>query len=326
MIRLNKRLKGLFCFFLVIVVLLFSGCIDDIPDDPNTYIRSIPHDGLERTYRIHIPPLFNKSIQMPLVLVLHGGGGTAEGMEEQLTLGGFNNLSDKEGFIVVYPDGIEKHWNDGRKNVTYRTHQEKIDDVGFISILIDNITEELNINPGRVYVTGMSNGAMMSYRLACEISEKIAAIAPVTGAIPEDIVPQCSPSKPVSVLAISGTDDPLVPWDGGDIKSPFFHKPLGKVLSVHDSVNYWVIHNNCSPISNITWLPDLDPGDDTRVRREIYGEGDEGTKVILYAIEGGGHTWPDGLQYLSESRIGKTCHDINANEVIWEFFKELERV
>ena len=326
MVQSNKRLKGLFCFFLVIVALLFSGCIDDIPDDPNTYIRSISHDGLERTYRIHIPPLFNKSIQMPLVLVLHGGGGTAEGMEEQLTLGGFNNLSDKEGFIVAYPDGIEKHWNDGRKNVTYRAHQEKIDDVGFISILIDNITEELNINLGRVYVTGMSNGAMMSYRLACEISEKIAAIAPVTGAIPEDIVPQCSPSKPVSVLAISGTDDPLVPWDGGDIKSTFFHKPLGKVLSVPDSVNYWVIHNNCSPISDITWLPDLDPQDDTRVRREIYGEGDEGTKVILYAIEGGGHTWPDGLQYLSESRIGKTCHDINANEVIWEFFKELERV
>jgi len=326
MIRLNKRLKGLFCLFLVIVVLLFSGCIDDIPNDPNTYIRSITHDGLERTYRIHIPPSFNKTIQMPLVLALHGGMGTAEDMEEQLTLSGFNNLSDKEGFIVVYPDGIEKHWNDGRKNVSYRTHQEKIDDVGFISALIDNITEEFNIDPGRVYVTGMSNGAMMSYRLACEIPEKIAAIAPVTGAIPEDIVPQCSPSKPVSVLAISGTDDPLVPWEGGDITSLFLHKPLGKVLSVPDSVNYWVIHNNCPPIPNITWLPDLDPGDDTRVRREIYGESDERTKVILYAIEGGGHTWPDGLQYLSESRIGKTCHDINANEIIWEFFRELERV
>ena len=326
MIRLNKRLKGLFCLFLVIVVLLFSGCIDDIPDDPNTYIRSITHDGLERTYRIHIPPSFNKAIQMPLILVLHGGGGTAEGMEEQLTLGGFNNLSDKEGFIVVYPNGIEKHWNDGRKNVSYRTHQENIDDVGFISALIDNITEEFNINPGRVYVTGMSNGAMMSYRLACEISEKIAAIAPVTGAIPEDVVPQCLPSKPVSVLAISGTDDPLVPWEGGDIKSLFFHKPLGKVLSVPDSVNYWVIRNNCSPIPNITWLPDLDPGDDTRVRREVYSDGDEGAEVILYVIEGGGHTWPDGLQYLSESLIGKTCRDINANEIIWEFFKELEGV
>ncbi|RLI54115.1 MAG: phospholipase [Candidatus Thorarchaeota archaeon] len=324
----NKKIIPTLAIVISILLLftLFSGCIDDIPDDPNTHIRSITHGGLERTYRIHIPPSFNKTIQMPLVLVLHGGGGTAEGMEEQLTLGGFNNLSDKKGFIVVYPNGIEKRWNDCRKNISYRTHQEKIDDVGFISTLIDNITEEFNINPGRVYVTGMSNGAMMSYRLACEISEKIAAIAPVTGAIPEDIISQCSPSKPVSVIAISGTDDPLVPWEGGDIKSLFLHKPLGKVLSVPDSVNYWAIHNNCSPMPNITWLPDLDPRDDTRVRREVYGEGDEGTKVILYAIEGGGHTWPDGLQYLSESLIGKTCHDINANEVIWEFFTESERV
>ena len=308
------------------VPVFFSGCITDTPDNPNTYIRSITYDGLERTYRIHIPPSFDKTTQMPLVLVLHGGGGTAEGMEEQLTLGGFNNLSDKKGFIVVYPEGIEKHWNDGRKNVTYRAHQEQIDDVGFISALIDTITEEFNIDPGRVYVTGISNGAMMSYRLACEISEKITAIAPVAGAIPKDIIPQCSPSKPVSVLVISGTDDPLIPWDGGDVISPFLHKPRGKVLSVSDSANYWVTHNNCSSTPDITWLPDIDPQDDTRIRRETYSGGDEETKVILYAIEGGGHTWPDGLQYLSESRIGKTCHDINANDIIWEFFRELKRI
>jgi len=104
------------------------------------------------------------------------------------------------------------------------------------------------------------------------------------------------------------------------------HKPLGKVLSVPDSVNYWVTYNNCSSTPEITWLPDLDPQDGTRVRREVYDEGDEGTEVVLYAIEDGGHTWPDGLQYLSESLIGKTCRDINANEVIWEFFRELERV
>jgi polyhydroxybutyrate depolymerase len=304
------------------MVLLLSGCLYKIPEDPNTFTKSIMHDGLERTYRIHIPPSFNNNTPVPLVFALHGGLGTGEGMERSLTLGGFNTLSDQEGFIVVYPDGIEKHWNDGRKNVTYYAHTENIDDVGFISALIDKYVEEYNIDPERIYSTGISNGAMMSYRLACELSEKIAAIAPVAGNVPEDIVPQCSPSKPVSVLVISGTDDPLVPWDGGHVTGPFGSKKLGKVLSVNDSIHYWIDHNNCNSTPEVTWLPDTDPSDGTLVWREVYGQGNNGTEVILYGIKCGGHTWPDGLQYLSKIIIGKTCRDINANEIIWEFFKQ----
>jgi polyhydroxybutyrate depolymerase len=317
MVRLNKGLIGLSLIFLIVAILLFSGCLYKIPEDPNTYTRSIMHDGLERTYRIHIPPSFNNNTSVPLVFVLCGGGGTADGMERSLTLGGFNALSDEGGFIVIYPDGFEKHWNDGR-NVSYTAHQKNIDDVGFISALIDKHTEEYNIDSKRVYVTGMSNGALMSYRLAGELSEKITAIAPVAGNIPEDMVSQYSPSKPISVLLISGTDDPLVPWEGGEIKLLF--RRFGMVLSVYDSVNYWVDHNNCNLTPEITWLPDTDPDDGTLVRREVYGGGDNGTEVILYAIEGGGHTWPDGYQYLSKIIIGKTCRDINANNIIWEFF------
>ncbi len=233
-------------------------------------------------------------------------------------------MSDKEGFIVVYPDGIEKHWNDGRSGgeTGYRVHKENIDDVGFISTLIDYLIKELNIDPKRVYVTGMSNGAIMSYRLACELTEKIAAIAPVTGNMPQNIYPSCSPLRPISVLAINNVNDPLMPWAGKDITGPFGLKKLGKVLSASDTIRFWVTHNNCTSSPVIIEEPDRDPKDGTRVRKKVYGNGKDGTEVILYAIEGGGHTWPGGWQYLPERIVGKTTRDIDANEVIWDFFKK----
>jgi polyhydroxybutyrate depolymerase len=319
----NKILPCLFLSGVILLSVFFSGCIN-IPDDPNTHIRTIFHDGLDRTYRIHIPPSYNNSTKNPLVFVLHGGwaarsaGERGEHMEEKTTLKGFNILSDNEGFIVVYPEGIDSHWNDGRKNVS--NNNENIDDVGFISALIENLTEEFNIDSKRIYVAGMSNGAMMSYRLAFELSEKIAAIAPVVGSITEDLIAEYEPSRPVSVLVISGTDDTLMPWDGGDIIFFFRFLKRGKVLSVNDSVEYWVEYNNCNSTPNITWLPDKDPRDGTLVRREIYSQGDNETEVVLYAIEGGGHTWPDGGS-MSKFLFGNTCRDINANEIIWEFFK-----
>jgi len=282
--------------------------------------------GLQRTYLVHIPLSHDKTKPVPLVIALHGGGGTAEHMKK-LTLGGFNKLSDKDGFVVVYPDGMDKHWNDGRikEETKYRAHKENIDDTGFISALIDYFTKEYNINPKSVYVTGISNGAIMSYRLACELSDKIAAIAPVDGNMPQNFLPKCQPSKPISVLAINNVNDPLMPWNGGDITGPFGVKKFGKVLSVAQTVEYWVKHNGCTPSPTITEEPDRDPNDGTRVRWEEYSRGKDGTEVILCAIEGGGHTWPSGYQYLPASIIGKTSKDIDANEVIWNFFKKHSR-
>jgi polyhydroxybutyrate depolymerase len=279
---------------------------------------SILFAGLERTYRIHIPPSYDKAKPLPLLIALHGGGGTGKAMEK-LTLGGFNKISDREGFIVVYPDGIEKHWNDGRENVSYRAHREKVDDVGFISALIDDLAEKRNIDRNRVYVTGISNGAMMSFRLACELSQKITAIAPVAGAMPENLPSRCSPSRRIPVLMISNTDDRLVPWEGGDIR--FGRKKFGRTLSVRETVKYWVHHNQCLAAPVISMEPDRDPKDGTRVRQEAYGPCGEGAWVVLYAIEAGGHTWPGGHQYLPEWLIGKTSRDIDANEVIWNFFR-----
>jgi polyhydroxybutyrate depolymerase len=117
----------------------------------------------------------------------------------------------------------------------------------------------------------------------------------------------------------SNTEDPLVPWGGGEIR--FGRQKFGKVLSVLESVKFWTTHNQCSSPSNITWEPDRDPKDGTRVRKELYNQCRESSEVVLYGIEGGGHTWPGGDQYLPEWMIGKTSRDIDANEVIWDFFK-----
>jgi polyhydroxybutyrate depolymerase len=290
-------------------------CREESTAKAQDYTGSIQSGGLERTFLVHVPPSSSKTKLMPLLIALHGGDGTSQSMVS-LTLGGLNSLADKEGFIVVYPDGVENQWNDGREGDFTRAHREKIDDVGFISALIDHLAQKHKIDSKRIYATGISNGAMMSYRLACELSHKIAAVAPVCGAMPLDLVSRCSPAKPISVLVISGTEDRLVPWDGGSVIGG-----RGRILSVPDSVKYWVTLNQCSATPVTTMEADTDPQDGTRVREEVYGQGKDGTEVILYAIEGGGHTWPGGLQYLSEAVIGRTSRDIDADVVIWDFFK-----
>lgn len=318
--KIDKKLVFYpFIILLILFLTTLSGCIYKIPEDPNTFVREFLFDDLQRTYKIHIPPNLSEEISPALIFVLHGGGGTGDGMERSLTLGGFNTLSDVDNFIVVYPDGIERNWNDGRKNTSDPAHQQNIDDVGFINALIENLTIEFNIDQNRIYSTGISNGAMMSYRLALELPEKIAAIAPVAGAIPIDILPDNSLLIPLSVCVISGTSDPLVPWEGGIVGTK--RNPRGVVISVFNSVNYWVINNNCNDTAETILLPDIDPLDRTRVYYHRYGSGENNTEVVLYEIINGGHTWPDGYQYLSKIIVGRTCKDINANEVIWDFFK-----
>jgi len=314
----GKVIQVILIGVLLTLLMVLTGCMYKIPENPHTFTRTIIADGLQRSYRIHIPPELPANSTPALLFALHGGGGTGEGMERSLTLGGFNTLADQQNCIVVYPDGFEKNWNDGRKNVSDPAHQQNIDDVGFFTILIENLSQEFNIDPDRIFVTGISNGAMMSYRLACEIPEKIAAIAPVAGALPIDLLSSNISDVPISVCVISGTHDPLVPWEGGLVGFP--RNPRGIVLSVPESVLFWVTHNNCTTPPNITLLPDIDPTDHTWVQRELYSNGTNNSEIILYTIYNGGHTWPDGYQYLPESLIGRTTHDINANMIIWDFF------
>ncbi|OGF63650.1 MAG: hypothetical protein A2Y62_02040 [Candidatus Fischerbacteria bacterium RBG_13_37_8] len=280
---------------------------------------TILHNKIERTYIMYLPAPYDHTKFAPLIFALHGGGGTAEGMVK-LTAGSFNRLADKEGFIIVYPQGVGRHWNDGRKGANDRAHKENIDDVGFISLLIDRLVTEWNINPARIYVTGISNGAGMSFMLACHLSKKITAIAPVALTMSEDMISLCSPKKSMPVAMIMGEKDPLVPWEGGEIRIGPIKR--GKVISAQDSVQYWISHNKCSPKPKISYLQDKDPSDETRIRQETYSECSANSNVIFYAVEGAGHTWPGGMQYLPKWIIGKTSYDIDAAELIWDFFKQ----
>jgi polyhydroxybutyrate depolymerase len=318
-----KKSFLLVCFFIFLLAgVTYNDNTLEAKKKDNNFTASIMHNGLKRSYLIHLPP-DDKSRPMSLVIALHGGGGTGSRMEK-LTQGGFNALSDREGFIVVYPDGLEKHWNDGRsvKEAGWRAHKENVDDVGFISALIEHLVKEQNVDPKRVYITGVSNGALMASKLACEKTEKITAIALVAGTIAENFAPACSPSRPIPILMMHGTEDSFVLWEGGEIAEKLPRgRRFGRTLSVPETVKFWAANNECPSLPIITQEPDKDPKDGTRVRKEAYSDCKDGAEVILYAIENGGHTWPNGHKYLPDRIVGKISKDIDANEVIWDFFK-----
>jgi polyhydroxybutyrate depolymerase len=284
---------------------------------PGDYYRSALYGGLRRTFLLHVPPQFAPGASLPMVFVLHGGGGEGKRVAR---LTGFSRLADREGFIVVYPDGINHHWNDGRNVQNFRAQRENVDDAGFISSLIDRFVKYLNVDSTRVYATGISNGGMMCNRLAGDRSDRFAAIAPVASAMAEDLPDSCSPGLPISVLAINGTEDPLVPWQGGGVG---LLTKNGRVLSVPKTIGFWVAHDHCDPKPTVTTLPKKDSEDGMLVRREVYGHGKDGTEVVLYAVEGGGHTWPGGAE--RPEKFGRRSDDFNATEVIWEFFKHHKR-
>lgn len=316
MVKTKWRHLALLSFVLIIQT-VFVGCTRSRTqsDDRDILSKSITLNGLKRSYLLYLPRPYRNSAAAPLVVALHGGGGTGEKVNKLLRL---NSLADQYGFVVAYPDAVDHHWNDGRGVKKYRSHRENIDDVGFISEMIDNISGDFSIDHKRVYVTGASNGAMMSLRLGCELADKITAIAPVIGSMPENLVAGCAPTKPMPLMMINGTDDPLVPWEGGYVH--VYRKKLGKIISVRQTIDFWVTRNGCSPDPQISMAPDTDPDDGTRVQKSVYGQCADGADVVLYEIQGGGHTWPGGYQYLPEFLIGKTSRDLNATETIWNFF------
>lgn len=288
-----------------------------LPD--TTTSSSLPRDSTgrlavderTRTYEVHLPPAYDGRSPLPLVLALHGGGGTSRGMAR---LTHFNDVADRRGFIVVYPNAVQSRWMDGRE--TPASERGGINDVGFISTLIAKLGTELRVDPHRVYATGISNGGFMSHRLVCERLDAITAVAVVAATLAESLAPRCQPSHALPMLLIHGTHDPLVPWDGGSVSVG----TGGRILSVPATITTWVRLNGCESVPTVTRDPD--PwGTDTHVRREIYSSCRDGAEVILIAIEGGGHTWPGGIQYLPERIIGKTHHAMDASELIWEFFQ-----
>lgn len=263
----------------------------------------------------------------PLVIVLHGGGGMAERFAEAKNDNtSFNRLADAEDFLAVYPQGIEKNWNDGRDVAHIPAQAKGVDDVGFIAALIDRMVATQNVDPARVYATGPSNGGFMSNRLACDLSDKIAAVGIVIATMQKNVLPKCKPSHPISVLIMNGTEDPLVPFGGGDVRLGKRGKSRGEVLSTAQTFAFWLAQAGYKGKGEdlpLTALPDVDPDDKTRVYLQQY-KGDA-AEVRLYTIQGGGHTWPGARDTALRIVVSATSQDINATQTIWEFFKEKRR-
>ncbi len=265
-------------------------------------------DGVTRTFLIYTPPGSDKNIPAPLLFVLHGSAGNGEVMMT-VTQRGFERIADKEKFIVVYPDALERRWNE---------QDGTVDDAGFLLAIVDKLAAESRVDKKRVYMAGISNGGMMAQRMACEYSNRVAAIATVAGTMPAGMATVCKPSRPVPVMVIHGTADPIIPWGGGAVAG---FEEFGKVVSAAETARFWASRNLCKGAPLVMSEPDRDPQDGTRVRLELFADCGDKADVTLVAIEGGGHTWPGGYQYLPEPFIGKTSKDIDANTLIWNFFK-----
>jgi polyhydroxybutyrate depolymerase len=274
-------------------------------------------DGIERSFIIYLPIGYNNAGKMPMIFVIHGGSGTPEGM---INIANFKNIADKDKVVLVYPAGVQKNWNDGRPTTP---NQLGINDVSFFNKLSDHMISNYNVDGTRIYATGISNGGFMSSRLGCELSARIAAIAVVAATMEANTIsPACKPSNPMPSIYIHGTTDPLVPFIGGNMTAG--GTAGGSILSHIQTVAKWVTLNKCNAIPAETDLPDIS-NDGTTIKQRIYGAGTDGSEVVSYVIQNGGHTWPQGFQYLNESIIGKTSQDMNGCDVIWAFFKRFKR-
>ncbi len=316
-----------------LVTVFIAGCQGSVEITPTANYglstRTIQVDGQTRRYAIYLPHGLEHTPH-PLIFELHGGGIYIEdetgesGHKTPYKL--WMNLADREKCIVVYPEGLngkygKPTWNDCLANSTVSSIA---DDVKFISTLIDDIQSKYRIDRSRIYVSGTSNGGLMALRMAIELSDKIAAVAAVAAAMPDDS--KCAqPVKPISILFMNGTDDNHLPYHGGVLSNP--PKPdHGTVYSTEDSVNIWTTVNQTNPTPVVYDFPDINKQDNSTVTRYRYSNGIEGTEVVLYKINGGGHSAPsiqEQYSWLFEQYFGKQNHDIEMTSEVWNFFKAM---
>ncbi len=282
---------------------------------PGDYPRSIDVDGRSRTYHIHVPPTYDANKPTPLVFIFHGMGGDAPAI---IQITGMSRKSDQAGFLVVYPEGSGskelRTWEAGqRRGPDAGDHPN---DVEFVRALLAELPKLLSIDTTRVYAAGISNGGMLCYRLASELSDRFAAIASVAGPTAYEIAP---PKELVPVLHFHGTADRVVPWTGPAKGTP----AMIRFDSVERTMSRWIEFNRCDPVPTVSAEPDR-VRDATTVTRKYFAPKPGGAEVTLYLIEGGGHTWPG--QPPQFAFAGRSTKDIVANDIIWEFFSRHRRL
>jgi polyhydroxybutyrate depolymerase len=276
-------------------------------------------EGIEREYLVHVPPGYDRLEKWPVVVMFHGGGGTARAAMRET---GWNEKADTEGFLAVFPEGTPtdpsrpgrfrdnpQTWNDGSERPSVGAAHHDAPDVEFVSAMLADLQGRFNVDPRRIYVTGFSNGASMTFRVARELSPFVAAAAPVagsdwlTGKVPERLVP---------ILYITGTADPLNPLEGGEIY--IGAKPFGVKPATQEMIANWAMMHGCPDARRMVH-------DEDGVTVIEYGQPGEAAKVVVCTIEGQGHHWPGGQSALPTSLAGKKTATLNASDVIWAFFE-----
>jgi polyhydroxybutyrate depolymerase len=273
------------------------------------FYDSLQVDGYNRSFLLNLPPNYNDSSNFPLVIALHGLAGSAEQMERDY---GLTTKSNSAGFIIVYPEGVRsdgllgiRTWNAG--TCCDFAMQHNIDDVKFIRQLIQKLTATYKINAKKIYATGMSNGAMMTYRLGCELSQYLAAIAPVSGTL---LTTQpCQPAKPMPVLHIHSAIDNKVPYAGGYGLANYYFPPVDSTLRV------WAGIDGCNGTPQVVTAAPL------YTQTQFAGCSDT-TTVQLYLTKDGGHSWPGGAP--ARPAADPPSAAFNATDLIWDFFKRYE--
>jgi polyhydroxybutyrate depolymerase len=264
-------------------------------------------DGRERSYRLHVPAGLDPSAPSALVVALHGGGGNGANMQGRI---GLDAVADRESFLVAYPDGSGRldgyllTWNAG--NCCGYALDDAVNDTAFLRAMVADIASTYPIDPRRIYATGMSNGGMMAYRLACEAADLFAAVAPVAGALNLE---SCEPSGPVSVLVIHGTADQHVLFEGGAPAVTVDSHPRID-HSVHYALTFWAARNRCTLQATQARAGS--------VVHEVYPECEGGSAVELIAIEGGEHAWPGGVKFSPQG--DEPSQAVDASKAIWDFF------
>lgn len=294
---------------LAILLMLLAG--EAAPLEPGDHSRTLELDGHERTYLVHVPPQYDPAHPTSVVLAFHGGGANAATM---VAFSGLSEKADKAGFIAVYPEGsgrLSRMLTFNAGNCCGHAAARDIDDIDFTRRILDDLERVVNVDRRRVFATGMSNGGMMAYRLASELSDRIAAIAPISGPMGTN---ECRPGRAVSVMHFHGDADEFAPFQGGrgrGLSGTDFY-------SVQHSIEAWVAANGCQPGPVTKHLPDH--ADDGTTAREVrYSAGKDGAEVVLVVIEGGGHTWPGREPRLRS--LGRSTRDLSANDMMWEFFQ-----
>lgn len=304
--RAMPLLRLLSCLVLLLPVLLREAA----PAAADT----IKVDGRQREYVLRLP---TSAWPAPLLMVLHGGGGRANQFERYVDL---TEAALAAGYAVVYPQGFVKHWNDGRLDFKVDAVKENVDDVKFLLALVDRLVKAGQADAKRVYVAGISNGAMMTLRLACEAADRLAGIVTVVGSLGVETAESCSPARPLPILMLNGTADPLVPYEGGPVT--VLDDERGSVIPVEQTLALFAKANGCGAAS-VEAMDDPAPRDDIGVEELVYHDCAAPTALVRYI--GGGHGWPGAGQYLGERLIGRIPDGPAANDLLLDFFGSLQQ-